>query len=214
MKFSLSTISFIFILSSQVSAHGAITYAVGDAGGKGTALGINSKILRNGTTRDPFQHDTTVFGGQKKGCGSTIDGGQNNITKGTSHIIAEYGGKLPQVSVGGMLAMTLHQINADGAGPYTCMLNSDGTANTWTAINITTQVPGKKGISNAAATDFPLVAQMPGNLTCNGTVAGQTSVCIVRCQNPIGPFGGCVPVQVAAAPSARRFKRFARMFLA
>jgi hypothetical protein len=111
MKFNLPSIIFLSILTTEVLGHGAITYAVGDAGGKGTALGINSQILRNGTTRDPFQHDTTVFGGQKTGCGSTIDGGQNNITNGTQHIIAEYGGKLPQVSVGGQLAMTLHQIN-------------------------------------------------------------------------------------------------------
>jgi len=94
------------------------------------------------------------------------------------------------------------------------MVNSDGLATSWTAINVTTQVPGKKGNSNAKATDFPLVAQMPADLTCNGTVAGQANVCIVRCQNPVGPFGGCVPVQVAAAPAAppARMKRFARMF--
>jgi hypothetical protein len=97
------------------------------------------------------------------------------------------------------------------------MVNSDATANTWVPINITTQVPGKKGNSNAAATDFPLVAQLPANLTCNGTVAGQANVCIVKCQNPVGPFGGCVPVQVAAAPAvpaAQRLKRFARLFWA
>jgi hypothetical protein len=94
------------------------------------------------------------------------------------------------------------------------MLNSDATANTWTTINVTIQVPGKKGNSNAAATDFPLVAQLPANLTCNGTVAGQANVCIVRCQNPVGPFGGCVPVQVATAPAARRLKRLAKLFWA
>jgi hypothetical protein len=112
MKFSLSIVTLLTILTTQVLGHGAITYAVGDVGGKGTALGIDSRTLRNGTTRDPFQHDTTVFGGQKTGCGTTIEGGQNNITNGTQHIIAQYGGQLPQVSAGGQLAMTLHQINA------------------------------------------------------------------------------------------------------
>lgn len=32
---------------------------------------------------------------------------------------------------------------------------------------------------------------------CTGNVAGQENVCMVRCQNPEGPFGGCVPVQLA-----------------
>jgi hypothetical protein len=123
MKFSFFSAILSSILATQVLGHGAITYAVGDVGGKGTALGIDSRILRNGTTRDPFQHDTTVFGGQKKGCGSTIDGGQNNITNGTQHIIAQYGGLLPQVSAGGQLAMTLHQINGVSL-PSPCRRNS------------------------------------------------------------------------------------------
>jgi hypothetical protein len=63
---------------------------------------------------------------------------------------------------------------------------------------VTANVPGKNGNSNAKATDFPLVAQLPANLACTGTVAGQQNVCIVRCENPVGPFGGCVPVQAVA----------------
>jgi Egh16-like virulence factor len=90
---------------------------------------------------------------------------------------------------------------------------------------VTTQVPGKGGNSNAKATDFPLVAQLPTNLACTGTVAGQQNVCIVRCENPVGPFGGCVPVQAVANNAAggqvaaaggcnQQKKRSVKMFIA
>lgn len=51
------------------------------------------------------------------------------------------------------------------------------------------------------ASDFPLVAAIPANQQCNGEVAGQENVCLVRCQNDAraGPFGGVVPVQMVAA---------------
>lgn len=52
--------------------------------------------------------------------------------------------------------------------------------------------------------DLPLTAAIPAGQTCTGTVAGQANVCMVRCENPAraGPFGGCVPVQMAAAAAA------------
>lgn len=52
----------------------------------------------------------------------------------------------------------------------------------------------------------PLTAAIPNGQTCTGTVAGESNVCLVRCQNPAraGPFGGVVPVQMVmpAAPVA------------
>ena len=50
--------------------------------------------------------------------------------------------------------MTLHQVNGDGAGPYTCMIDSTGTGTQWQAIDVTQNVPGKNSRSNAKATDF------------------------------------------------------------
>lgn len=46
-----------------------------------------------------------------------------------------------------------------------------------------------------------MVAEIPANQACTGTVAGQPNVCMVRCQNDAnaGPFGGVVPVQLAGA---------------
>jgi hypothetical protein len=110
-------------------------------------------------------------------------------------------GQLPQVSPGGEISMTVHQVNGDGAGPYTCMIDTTGTGTNWQAIDVTQQVPGNNGRSKAKATDIPLKAAIPADTACTGTVAGQQNVCMVRCQNPAraGPFGGCVPVQQAGA---------------
>lgn len=54
------------------------------------------------------------------------------------------------------------------------------------------------------ASDQPMVAEIPANQACTGTVAGQQNVCMVRCQNDAnaGPFGGVVPVQLAGAGGA------------
>jgi len=132
------------------------------------------------------------------------------------------GDKLPQVSAGGSLDMTVHQVNGDGAGPYTCEMNTDATGANWQAINVVTNVPGQNSRSRAKATDFPLKAAMPAQMACTGQLNGQNNVCLVRCMNAaragkfsfssfssqsqdtnipfLGPFGGCVPVQAVAAP--------------
>lgn len=96
------------------------------------------------------------------------------------------------------MKMTLHQVNADGAGPYTCMISSDASAEDWTDIDVVQSPPGKNSRDrDGNETDFPLTAAIPEDQTCTGTVAGQDNACLVRCQNGAraGPFGGVVPVQ-------------------
>lgn len=163
------------------------------------ALGIDTSTPRDGTRRKPFQQDSTRFkGDQADTVGETLGGGDNDIEQGTQAILAETGDQLPQVTAGGELNMTLHQVNSDGGGPYTCAINADGTGESWEDIDVTTTPPGKNSRNrDGAATDFPLVAAIPEDQTCTGTVAGQANACLVRCKNDAGagPFGGVVPVQ-------------------
>lgn len=92
--------------------------------------------------------------------------------------------------------MTLHQVNSDGAGPYECMLDVTGTGKNFTSLPVSTQVPGKNGRNKKGQmTDWPLVVELPFDLKCTGSSGDLTGICLVRCQNPVGPFGGCVPVQ-------------------
>lgn len=98
--------------------------------------------------------------------------------------------------------MTLHQVNADGAGPYACMVDPTATGESFEPMLVSQNVPGENGRERGGqASDFALVAQMPEGMVCTGTAGVMTGVCMVRCQNPAraGPFGGCVPVQMVAA---------------
>ncbi|KAI0021578.1 hypothetical protein F4780DRAFT_270372 [Xylariomycetidae sp. FL0641] len=199
-------------LVQLAAGHSAITSAKGNLGGSGMALGVNLLTPRDGTDRRPFQEDSTRFRGRTRDTvGETIGAGDNDAEEGTKAILLQNGGdKLPQVSAGGVLTMTLHQVNSDGAGPYECMINTDGTGEEWEDIEVTTSPPGDDSRDrDGEMTDFPLVAAIPADQTCEGDVAGQSNVCLVRCQNDAaaGPFGGVVPVQLppnATAPANAR----------
>lgn len=93
------------------------------------ALGIDSATPRDGTRRNPFQQDSTRFKGQAADTvGETLAGGDNDVEAGTTAIMGETGEALPQVTQGGEVQMTLHQVNGDGGGPYSCAINADATA--------------------------------------------------------------------------------------
>ena len=206
MFFDKSTVVAFSLLasSSLVAGHGAITGAVGDAGGQGSAIGVDPNTPRDGTKRNPFQQDSTRFRGANKAtCGQTLGGGENNIQAGTAQVMQLNGGTLPQITPGGQIMMTLHQVNSDGAGPYKCMIDASGTGTNWQPIQVTQNLPGNAQGRNkdTQKQDQPLTAAIPAGQTCTGTVAGQSNVCMIRCENPAraGPFGGCVPVQMAGA---------------
>ena len=93
------------VAAAQVATcHSVITNAIGDSGGSGMALGVDTSTPRDGTRRRPFQQDATRFRGDAKDTvGETIGAGDNNIEAGTSAILDETGDKLPQITPGGQL---------------------------------------------------------------------------------------------------------------
>lgn len=215
--------------SPLVIAHGKIAVAVGDAGGNGTALGIQGGVIPGAGKNKVTEPDTTVFkGAQADACGRTNGQGNNDVEAGTKQAMALSGSTLPQITPGGSLSGTLHIVTSDGAGPYKAMINTDGTGQSWTPIDVVTQVPGKNGnirksdkrwwaralqsagIMKRATNineDYPFKVAIPAGASCTGNIAGQANTCIVKLVNPskAGPFGGCVPVQMvqsAAAPAA------------
>ncbi|KAF4497160.1 gEgh 16 [Fusarium agapanthi] len=194
----------LFVAADLTAAHSVITNAVGDAGGSGMALGVDTSTPRDGTRRHPFQTDATRFRGSAADTvGETLAGSDNQIEQGTLDIMEETGSQLPQVNPGGSLEITVHQVNSDGAGPYTCMINADETGTAWDNIQATTNFEGNDRGRNRDGEmgDFPLVPYIPAGQACTGTVAGEENACLVRCQNPAraGPFGGAIPVQMAQA---------------
>ncbi|KAF3920953.1 hypothetical protein ABW20_dc0107664 [Dactylellina cionopaga] len=135
----------------------------------------------------------------------TIDGkdnwgkmtGELNIETWTTSYVQKK--TIPQVYAGGVLFMKLHQINPDGGGPYTCIIDYGGKAQQWESVNLTmlAQIPGVKGLGPFQLKTQPLNAKLPENMKCTGTYGGAKKICMVRCHNeaPNGPFGGCVPIQ-------------------
>jgi len=191
-------------LASQVSAHGTITAVTGANGVDATGFGIIASTPRDGGLPVPFEQDTSVIrdneiaSGKTGVCGSTKAGGNNDVA---SQLAAASAAGLPTAAADGSVTMTLHQVNQDGAGPYTCDVSTDG-GNTFSAATVSQNVPGVNGLSLSVAKNFTLVAQMPAGTACAGGPNGDA--CIMRCRNPAlaGPFGSCVAVTTASNTTA------------
>jgi hypothetical protein len=130
---------------------------------------------------------------------------------------------LPTTADDGTVTMTFHQVNQDGAGPLTAMIDatSGGTdPAAFKTAQVTQNVPGIGigGLSAAAVKDFPVKVQMPAGMTCSGTAGGASNVCVVRLQNAAlaGPFGGSAAFTQSTAAKKRaveynlRKRHFAR----
>ncbi|KAM3503858.1 hypothetical protein MY11210_008557 [Beauveria gryllotalpidicola] len=139
-------------------------------------------------------------GGNKNGGGAAAGGTKSNVAAET--MVADTAGMgssegMPTADSNGVVSMVYRQINQDGAGPLTAMVDgtSGGTDNSaFQKAEVTQNVPGLGigGLSLATNTDFPLQVTMPAGMTCDGTVGGVKNVCIVRVRNSAaaGPFGG------------------------
>lgn len=130
---------------------------------------------------------------------------------------------LPTSADDGTVKMTFHQVNQDGAGPLTASVDatSGGTdPAAFKTAEVTQNVPGIGigGLSAATTMDFPVAIQMPAGMTCSGTVAGASGVCVAKLQNSAlaGPFGGSVAFTQSAGAKKRAIeynlskRRFAR----
>jgi len=230
MHLSIFTLAICTI--TLVTAHGKVSVVTGDAGGNGTALGIQGGIIPGAGSNKVTEPDTTVFQGKNaNGCGRTTGKGANTIQAGTHAAMALSGNILPQVSVtNGSISGTLHIVTSDGAGPYKALLDKSGTGDFSKAVTlkVLTQVPGTNGNIKKKKTarglwtrlfertglvkratnineDFPFSFAVPDGTVCTGSVAGQNGVCMVKVVNPsgAGPFGGCVPLQIVANKARR-----------
>ncbi|KAI9644134.1 1,3-beta-glucanosyltransferase [Ciborinia camelliae] len=134
---------------------------------------------------------------------------------------------MPTCADDGTVQMTYHQVNQDGAGPLTAMVDatSGGTdPAAFKTAQVTQNVPGIGigGLSAAQTMDFPVAVKMPAGMTCSGSVGGASNVCVARVQNAAlaGPFGGSVAFTQSAGAKRRAIeynlskRRFARALAA
>ncbi|KAI1806358.1 hypothetical protein F4811DRAFT_161907 [Daldinia bambusicola] len=203
-----SSILSLASLLAVAQAHGVILGAQGIQGSpESVGFKVEPELARNCTSISPCQQDTTIIRDAEiaanvvNECGRTELSGNIDIGENTENALAA--GAVTQVKAGTQLKVTIHQVNADGAGPYACDLVEAGNNGVITQnLTVENNVPGVNGFSQAKTQQFEILVNMPEKFSCSGSSAG--NVCTVRCRNNAlaGPFGGCFPVQqVDVTPS-------------
>ncbi|OAQ73555.1 hypothetical protein VFPPC_01243 [Pochonia chlamydosporia 170] len=190
-----------FHLFAISSCHSVILNVQGIAGSPASVgFQVDPAVARNCITINPCQQDTTIIRDAEinanvvNKCGRTQLKG--NIDVGENIQIAISKNAVTQVKAGTELAVTIHQVNADGAGPYVCDVDQTGNSGEkFDQLNITNNVPGGNGLSLVKTQAFNMTVKMPDKLSCTGGSTG--NICTVRCRNAsvAGPFGGCFVVQ-------------------
>ncbi|KAK4247144.1 hypothetical protein C7999DRAFT_14796 [Corynascus novoguineensis] len=192
---------FLAALVALAKAHGVILAAQGETGSPpSVGFAVSDAIARNCTTPNPCQMDTTIIRDAEidastvNSCGRTKLTGNIDVGEVTENALAA--NAVTQVKAGSQLQVTIHQVNADGAGPYFCDLDESSNTGVFTHnLTVTNNIPGANGLSQAKTQDFNITVALPDNMACFGGSAG--NVCTVRCRNnaQAGPFGGCFAVQ-------------------
>ncbi|KAL1602696.1 hypothetical protein SLS60_006116 [Paraconiothyrium brasiliense] len=234
MYFNAHAILFatLSLAPTLISAHGKVAAVAGDAGGNGTAIGIQGGIVPGPGKNKVTEVDTTVFGKTNiatNGLGKTQGQGQNKAAM-VAATMDQSGATLPQVSDGGNITGTFHIVTTDGAGPIKAMIDPTATGQFADGVqaNVVTDVPGNRGNIKANGNvprglsfwalrarglvkrasnvnmDFPINIAVPAGTTCSGTVAGQQNVCFMKIANSnnAGPFGGVIAFQMAGSGAA------------
>ncbi|CAI6305938.1 unnamed protein product [Periconia digitata] len=198
MHYSSSILAVVALVSS-VNAHGVIVQAVGEQGASQGFL-VDQTLARNCTNISPCQQDSTIIRDSEitqnivNSCGRTEIAGNIDVGEQTEAELAA--GRMTTVTKGSKLAVTIHQVNADGAGPYECELDETSNAATnFVKLQVANNVPGANGLSDAKEQNFTVQVTMPDDFNCIGASTGD--ICTVRCRNTAvaGPFGGCFAVQ-------------------
>ncbi|KAI9146225.1 hypothetical protein BKA69DRAFT_1120713 [Paraphysoderma sedebokerense] len=189
---------FLLAAASQVTAHVTMLGAVNEP--KSRAFGVQESTPLDCTARNPCQRDSSIISrleqmaGISGPCGRTLAKGTIDISASLAKFKSE-GIPIARAEAGKTFAIRMHTINADGAGPFSCSLDTSGLGTQWQTLEVVQNIPGVLGINPLAALqDRNLVVQMPANVNC----AGEDSTCIIRCLNRAvaGPFGGCMPIQM------------------
>ncbi|KAL2075365.1 hypothetical protein VTL71DRAFT_308 [Oculimacula yallundae] len=197
----ISSVFYAAALFSVANAHGVLMNAQGEAGSPPSiGFQVNNAIARNCTGISPCQLDTTIIRDAEikanvvNECGRTQLTGNIDIGENTENALAAK--QVTSVKAGTPVQVTIHQVNADGAGPYVCDMEEASNNGVFTHnLTVTNNVPGANGLSQAKFQDFNITVTMPTAFNCKGASVG--TICTVRCRNiaQAGPFGGCFAVR-------------------
>lgn len=132
-------------------------------------------LARNCTSISPCQQDAVIIRDAEitsnavNECGRTEIAGNIDVGENTENALAA--GQITQVKAGTQMTVTIHQVNADGAGPYTCDMDPTGNSlgvTGQTPLTVTNNVPGANGFSQAKTQDFNITVTMPATMNCTG----------------------------------------------
>jgi hypothetical protein len=96
----------------------------------GTAFALQPGTVSDngGLALKKFEGDTTIFSrAGTSGCGRTENSGQLDCAQQAQAQLSASGGGLPTCSSSGEIAVTMHQVNQDGAGPLKAFIDTTGT---------------------------------------------------------------------------------------
>ncbi|KAK8141151.1 hypothetical protein G3M48_000693 [Beauveria asiatica] len=183
------------------ACHAVILNAQGLRGSPASVgFGVDPAIARNCISINPCQQDTTIIRDAEikaniaNQCGRTELKGNIDVGENTENALAA--GAVTQVKAGSKVTVTIHQVNADGAGPFFCDLDQAGnTGLNLVNLTVLNNVPGSNGLSQAKTQAFNITIVMPDDLNLTGGSTGNVGT--VRCRNNAvaGPFGSCFVVQ-------------------
>ncbi|XDG08624.1 hypothetical protein ABKA04_008239 [Annulohypoxylon sp. FPYF3050] len=171
---SFSSVLSLASLLALTQAHGVILNAQGlSSSPASVGFKVEKDLARNCTSISPCQQDTTIIRDAEiaanvvNECGRTELSGNIDIGENTENALAAKA--VTQVKSGTQLKVTIHQVNADGAGPYACDLVEAGNNGLITQnLTVENNVPGVNGFSQAKTQDFDILVNMPDNFTCTG----------------------------------------------
>lgn len=101
-------------------------------------------MARNCITINPCQQDTTIIRDAEiqanvvNQCGRTELKGNIDVGENTENALSA--GAVTQVKAGGEVTVTIHQVNADGAGPFFCDI--DQTSNSGVNLQVSADPSG------------------------------------------------------------------------
>jgi hypothetical protein len=168
---------------------------LGGGNGNSASSGASTDAVGTKTPKGTVENGVAAAAGSGSKTGlPTVDA--DGVISMTMHQVWNLQSQLPSQSLQNKPLTLLLQVNQDGAGPMIAAIDptSGGTdESAFQPAQMIADVPGAiAGLSTTTTTDFPIKVQMPVGMTCSGTIAGQTGVCVVRVKNSAlaGPFGG------------------------
>ncbi|KAH7025132.1 uncharacterized protein B0I36DRAFT_376812 [Microdochium trichocladiopsis] len=165
-----------------VNGQAIIQKAVGDKG-QSKSLLVNAADPKDANLIKQQEIVTNIV----NECGRTLLAGNIDIGEQTEIELAA--GNVTQSKKGGVVTVTINQVNNQGSGPFTCDMdltsNSNGAVGQ-TPLKVT---QNKADFGNGVLT---LKVEMPKDMVCVGASTGD--ICTVRCRNA-QEFGGCFAVQ-------------------